>query len=45
MGGSKDIIYTSSQVQINSRTYDKRMGVQNRITETTKHGPSDKISN
>lgn len=40
MGGSKDIIYTSSQVQLNSRTYDqqydKRMWVQNGIMEATK---------
>lgn len=38
-GRSKDIIYTSSQVQLNSRTYDqqydKRMWVQNRIMEAT----------
>lgn len=40
MGGRKDIIYTSSEVQLNSRTYDqqydKRMWVQNRIMEATK---------
>lgn len=40
MGGSTDNIYTSSQVQLNSRTYDqkyeKSMWVENRIREGTK---------
>lgn len=40
MGRNKDIIYTSSQVQLNSRTYNqqygKNMWVQNRIMEATK---------
>lgn len=40
MGGSTDNIYTSSQVQLNSRTYDqkyeKSMWVKNRIREGTK---------
>lgn len=40
MGGSTDNIYTGSQVQLNSRTYDKkydkRMWVQKIIVEGTK---------